>query len=153
MSYLTSRNQPNALHLPVKLPDTPSTEDSPNTSAEGEEKILVHLDWSYLHTLSDSDHDFEMTLLDLFLQDCREQLNLLQEAIAQSDIKQIEKIAHYLKGASANVGALCMAHYAHQIEEQVRHTQLAACFDTEMNRLETSFGIIQDLFAAQPEAR
>lgn len=118
------------------------------TKSETEEPNLSHLDWSYLHSLSDSDHEFEMTLLELFLHDCQEQLQQLREAIAQPNIKQIEKISHYIKGASANVGAQYMQHYAHQIETQVRHTQLF-CFDTELRRLETSFSIVQDMFAAQ----
>ena len=115
-----------------------------------ENSTLSHLDWSYLHDLSDSDHDFEMTLLELFLEDCQEQVNRLKEAIAQANLTQIEKIAHYIKGASANVGAQYMQHHAHQIEQQVRHTQLT-CFGPDISRLETSLSIVQDMFAAQQE--
>ena len=125
-----------------------SMQHLPQTTSEIKEPILSHLDWFYLHSLSDSDHEFEMTLLGLFLQDCQEQLKQLRAAIAQPNIKQIEKISHYIKGASANVGAQYMQHYAQQIETQVRHTQIA-CFDNEMRRLETSFSIVQDMFAAQ----
>lgn len=138
--------------------DTSTSTDIPSIShpsaapCEAEHPTLSHLDWTHLHALSDSDHYFEMTLLELFIEDCQEQLRQLQQAIAQSDIAQIEKISHYIKGASANVGAQYMQHYAHQIEQQVRHTQLT-CFDGEVSRLQTSLSIIQEMFAAQQEAR
>ena len=111
---------------------------------------MFHLDWSYLHTLSDLDHDFELTLLEVFVDDCRLKIMELKAAIDQSNLHQIEHLAHYLKGASANVGAQQMQHYAHRIETQVRDTQLT-CFDVEMNRLETSFSIIQELLASEQE--
>ena len=151
MSQPSSHNQPYS-RPSEQLPDPSVRQHLSQNSIEMGEPVLSHIDWSYLHTLSDEDHDFEMTLLELFLQDCQEQLKQLKEAIAQSNIKQIEKNSHYIKGASANVGAQYMQHYARQIEQQVRHTQLT-CLDGEMSRLETSFSIVQEIFAAQQEAR
>ena len=144
--------QPAPQHRASKGTDILSNESSVQnlshapTSTDDDQSNLSHLDWSYLHELSDSDHDFEKTLLELFLDDCQEQLKQLKEAIAQSNLVQIERISHYIKGASANIGAQVMQHYAHQIEQQVRQTQLT-CFDTEMSRLETSLSIVQDMFA------
>ena len=131
---------------PLHLAASPSRQHGPQASTETAGVTLSHLDWSYLHILSDSDHDFEITLLELFLQDCQEQLEQLKEAIAQSNVQQIEKLAHYIKGASANVGAQYMHYYAQEIEHQARHTQ-PTCFDTEISRLETSLGIVYDMFS------
>ncbi|MEM9216604.1 MAG: Hpt domain-containing protein [Cyanobacteria bacterium P01_F01_bin.150] len=131
-----------ALHLA----ESPSMQHLAKTPEEMDKTTLSHLDWSYLHSLSDADPDFERTLIELFLQDCQEQLAQLKEAIAQTNIKETERIAHYIKGASANIGAQYIQHYAQQIEHQVRHTQFT-CFDTEISRLEISLSIVQEIFA------
>lgn len=145
--YSTVQNPTNVNTMSVLLPQPSQTSPS-LTSSLDRELHLNHLDWSHLHTLSDNDTTFEMTLLELFVEDCQAKLQELKDAIAQTDITRIERLSHYIKGASANIGAEYMQHYAHQIEQQVRQTQLT-CFDLEMNRLETSFNIVQDLWAAQ----
>ncbi|NET10021.1 MAG: response regulator [Symploca sp. SIO2B6] len=113
------------------------------------EQAMTHLDWEYLHGLSDADHDFEMTLLELFVEDCQDQLKQLKGAIARGDLTQIEQVAHYIKGAGANVGAQYIQHYAHRIECHVRETHQLACFNLELEQLEESLTIIQTLWSAQ----
>lgn len=132
--------------MSVPLPQSPQTA-LPLVAPSDSDVPLNPLDWTHLHTLSDYDSDFEMTLLELFVEDCQPKLSKLREAIAQTNLTQIECLSHYIKGASANIGAEYMQHYAHQIEHQVRHTQLT-CLDLEMNRLETAFSVVQDIWAA-----
>lgn len=78
----------------------------------------LHLDWEQLQCLSDHTPEFELELLQLFLQDSSIHLKVLQQAAFHQDFQQIRQSAHHIKGASANVGAKMMQSLAEQIEHQ-----------------------------------
>ena len=84
----------------------------------------VHLDLSHLHLLSDNCLDFERELLQLFTEDSWTHLAMLQQAIETQDMRQVEQVAHHLKGASGNVGAKTMWAAADRLETQAQYSQL-----------------------------
>src|SRR2546422_6015999 len=53
--------------------------------------------------------DLVTELIDLFLEDTAVQLNVLREAAAKNNAKEARRVAHLLKGSSANIGAGLMA--------------------------------------------
>lgn len=82
-------------------------------------------DWNQLHQLAGGDSEFEIELLQMFLEDADSSLSQLAEAIAVNHVSSIEEIAHYLKGASANVGACALSQSAARLELQARQGQLS----------------------------
>ncbi|MDX6614726.1 MAG: two-component system, sensor histidine kinase and response regulator [Blastocatellia bacterium] len=49
--------------------------------------------------------DLVTELIDLFMADSAIQLRILRQAVAQGDTKEVRRLAHLLKGSSANIGA------------------------------------------------
>lgn len=88
--------------------------------------LSSYLNLNYLHRLSDNNLEFESELLQIFVQDSSERLGFLRQAIDQQDIRQIEQIAHHIKGASANVGAILMCQAAAQLEQQACQKQVSS---------------------------
>lgn len=78
------------------------------------------LDFDQLHELSGYDLEFEQELLRLFLADALDHLTRLNLAVAQADFPQAAALAHHLRGASANVGAVAMEQAAAAIENSLK---------------------------------
>ncbi|MFN6514716.1 MAG: GAF domain-containing protein [Nostoc sp. CreGUA01] len=76
------------------------------------------INWEHLHQVSDNDKQFEFNLLHIFIQDIKPRLENMKNAIALYDFGQIVREAHYLKGASANVGATAMYLAVEKLEQQ-----------------------------------
>jgi HPt (histidine-containing phosphotransfer) domain-containing protein len=87
--------------------------------------MTISFDWNQLHQLAGGDSDFEVELLDMFINDAESSIRQLAEAIATHNVSVVEDIAHYLKGASANVGALALSSAAAQLELQAKRGRLA----------------------------
>ncbi len=82
-------------------------------------------DWQQLYQLADEDTEFEVELLTIFLQDAENSLDKLERAIAAQDVRSTEVVAHSLRGASANVGAIALAATAAQLEQIARGGSIA----------------------------
>ncbi|WP_088890547.1 response regulator [Leptolyngbya ohadii] len=86
--------------------------------------LAAYLDLHYLHQLSDNCAEFELELLQIFLQDSREHLFILRQAIAQKNNSVAEQAAHHLHGASANIGAKLIRWAAAALEQQAHQQKL-----------------------------
>ncbi len=91
---------------------------------------LPAIDWAHLHQLSDGNREFELELLRLFVEDSWQHFAALKQAVIallspegqnQSNFWQAERVAHYLMGASANVGAWKVQQAADLLEQQFRN--------------------------------
>ena len=82
------------------------------------------IDWNQLTQLSEGNQDFEVELIKLFFVETKTLLILLGEAIARSDLRHVEHIAHQIKGSSGNMGFRAMAQIAGQLEQQARQQNL-----------------------------
>lgn len=87
--------------------------------------IQPDFDWQQLRQLAGEDADFETELLTMFLSEADESLQQLGAAIASEDIQVTEDLAHSLRGASANVGAIALAQVASQIENLARNGEMS----------------------------
>jgi len=83
----------------------------------------LDLDWEHLHEISDGDADFEIELLQMFVEDAQTHIDAVKEAVEQNDWQTLGREAHHLKGASANVGAKPMQLAAEKLEQMVRQQQ------------------------------
>ncbi|MEL6469070.1 MAG: Hpt domain-containing protein [Cyanobacteria bacterium J06623_4] len=84
----------------------------------------IDFDWQQLRQLAGGDADFEHELLGLFMKDAEVMLQELDQAIAIQCVTTTESVAHALRGASANVGAIALSAAALQLEQIARQGSL-----------------------------
>jgi HPt (histidine-containing phosphotransfer) domain-containing protein len=88
------------------------------------------------------DHEIYHEIIDLFLEDVIKQVRALEDAIHRGDAPGVQRQAHTLNGASANVGAAGLAEIAFQLEragerhDLSRAGEMLDCIKTEFNRFE-----------------
>ncbi|WP_103669331.1 Hpt domain-containing protein [Pseudanabaena sp. BC1403] len=75
-----------------------------------------------LSQISEGDIEFEIEVLQVYVEDVSQRLNKMRDEIISNDWSQIMGEAHHLKGASSNVGALQIQILAQQLEE-LNHSQ------------------------------
>jgi HPt (histidine-containing phosphotransfer) domain-containing protein len=85
---------------------------------------LIDIDWEQLHQVSEDDPEFELELLTMLAEDVKIHIDDLRQAVIDRDVKAIASEAHYIKGASANVGIIRITAAAKQLETLARAQQL-----------------------------
>ncbi|NJP11499.1 MAG: Hpt domain-containing protein [Leptolyngbyaceae cyanobacterium RU_5_1] len=90
--------------------------------------ITLRIDWNHLHAICDGDEEFELELLRTFAEDTQLHLAEMETAIAVQDFDQLEQQAHYIKGASANIGLMTVQATAIELEYQAHQKQLSDAF-------------------------
>jgi HPt (histidine-containing phosphotransfer) domain-containing protein len=89
------------------------------------------------------DASFLQELLNLYFQEFTEKKQLLEEALARGDFKQIQEVGHSLKGASANLSLAPLKKLALAIEmagrelDQEKARAAIGTLETEFLRLKT----------------
>ncbi|QLE41840.1 response regulator [Nostoc sp. C052] len=79
--------------------------------------VDLPIDWEHLHQLSENNPEFELELLQIFVEDIQPRLELIKIAIATHDFEQIALQTHQIKGSSANMGVTTMRLAAEKIEQ------------------------------------
>jgi PAS domain S-box-containing protein len=126
----------------------------PRQTFDCEEKIattnvgLVELpiDWERLHQLSENNPEFEIELLQIFVEDIQARIEIVKIAIAAFDFDQLAREAHQIKGASANMGITTMHHAAEKLE-QLAHNQERRGTNNLISELEEFVKRIQEFLA------
>jgi HPt (histidine-containing phosphotransfer) domain-containing protein len=77
---------------------------------------FADIDWEQLHQISEDDPEFELELLTMLAEDVKVHIDELRQAVACRDMLAIGHEAHYIKGASANVGIISITAAAKKIE-------------------------------------
>jgi HPt (histidine-containing phosphotransfer) domain-containing protein len=85
---------------------------------------LIDIDWEQLHQVSEDDPEFELELLTMLAEDVKIHIDDLRQAVIDRDALAIATEAHYIKGASANVGIISITAAAKQIEALAREQKL-----------------------------
>ncbi|NUN65277.1 Hpt domain-containing protein [Pseudanabaena biceps] len=75
------------------------------------------VDIKHLHQISQGDVEFEIEVLQVYLEDNLQKIEKIREAIADEHPVEIMHEAHYIKGASGNVGARQMQKLATELED------------------------------------
>ena len=94
-----------------------TTVSEQSVSAANTDLLDLPIDWEHLHQLSEDNPEFELELLQIFVEDTQSHLEIVKVAIEKSEFQQIVREAHHLKGASANVGATAMYLAAETLEQ------------------------------------
>ncbi len=91
---------------------------SQKNASQSEHNQLI--DWNYLHNLSNGNEAFELELLKTLSETLPNHLKALELAICEHDCRTVELEAHYIKGSSANMGAIAIQAPAAQLESKAR---------------------------------
>ena len=75
------------------------------------------IDLVQLNQISEGDIEFEIEVLQVYVEDVLQRITIIREAIALSDRPQIMAEAHHIKGSSSNVGAIPIKALAVQLED------------------------------------
>ncbi|MEH2336991.1 response regulator [Nostoc sp.] len=110
--------------------------------------VDLPIDWERLHQLSENNPEFELELLQIFVEDIQPRLEVIRIAIAAHDFGQIAREAHQIKGASANVGATTM-HLAAEKLEQLAYNQERRGTTNFISELEEFVKRIQEFLKCQ----
>jgi two-component system, sensor histidine kinase and response regulator len=107
------------------------------------------LDESVLEALRDlqveGDPDLLQELSELFMKEVPTELGALREAAQRGDAQEVERIAHTLKGSSANMGAVRMESICAELEERARSRELTDAL-AQISNLESEFARVRAVF-------
>ncbi|MCU0523252.1 MAG: response regulator [Elainella sp. Prado103] len=92
-------------------------------------RISSYFDLDQLNQLSDCNWEFAQELIQLYLDDTKQQVQLLSQAIQQHNLQQIEQLAHHIRGASANIGAVQIERITDRMERLAAQTQTSSFND------------------------
>jgi histidine phosphotransfer protein HptB len=87
-----------------------------------QENLPINLE--HLRQLSDGDKEFELELLQVFVEDTHSHLEAAKVAIATNDCETLAREVHQIKGASGNVGVEAMQALALNLERQAQTQEL-----------------------------
>ncbi|MEH2297381.1 response regulator [Nostoc sp.] len=104
-----------------KAKETAATEQTVSTTDAG--SVDLPIDWERLHQLSENNLEFELELLQIFVEDIQPRLEIVKIAIADYDFQELALQAHQIKGASANMGATTMLLAAEKLEKFARNQE------------------------------
>jgi HPt (histidine-containing phosphotransfer) domain-containing protein len=85
------------------------------------------LDLEQLRNITMDDADLMRDILESLISDTSRQLQALERALAQADARETMRLAHYSKGACANVGAASTAQLLLEIERNAAAGDLQSC--------------------------
>jgi HPt (histidine-containing phosphotransfer) domain-containing protein len=87
----------------------------------------VTLDREQLRNVTLDDNELMREILAALIDDTSRQLVLLQSAVTEQDPQKTMRLAHYSKGACANVGANAAAQVLKQIEQDAARRDFQEC--------------------------
>jgi HPt (histidine-containing phosphotransfer) domain-containing protein len=99
------------------------------------------LDLVQLRSATLDDAELMREILEALIDDTSRQLPLLEAAIRDRDSNRTRRLAHYSRGACANVGAVAAAAALKDLERQATQNEFTGCseslerLDFEINRL------------------
>ncbi len=107
----------------------------------------IHLDRDVLTALQDVMADEYPTLLDTFIADSEERLQVLRKA---EDAAQLMNAAHSFKGSSSNMGAVRLAELCHELEQRAKQKSLAG-IEKLVGEIDGEFAIVRPLYEAEKQ--
>ncbi|MEH2336995.1 MAG: ATP-binding protein [Nostoc sp.] len=130
-----------------KAKEMDAVEQTVSTIDVGSVDLLIN--WERLHQLSENNPEFELELLQLFVEDIQPRIEIIKIAIATDNFEQLAREIHQIKGASANVGATTM-HLAAEKLEQLAYNQERRGTTNIISELEEFVKSIQEFLIRAP---
>ncbi|MDZ8183949.1 MAG: response regulator [Nostoc sp. ChiSLP02] len=110
--------------------------------------VELPIDWERLHQLSENNPEFELELLQIFIEDIQPRLEIIKKAIAAREFEQIAREAHQIKGASGNMGVTTMCLAAQKLEKLAYNQEFEGT-NSLILELEEFVTIIQNFLTKQ----
>jgi len=88
------------------------------------------LDREQLRDITLDDEELMREVVSALIDDTSQQLALLESAIRDQDPERCKRVAHYCKGACANVGANAAAAVLRQLEREALSNDFAQCAES-----------------------
>jgi two-component system sensor histidine kinase BarA len=85
------------------------------------------IDESVLLDFSDGDFSVIEKFIGLFMEESTKEISLLEKAMEDQDITEVEKLAHSIKGAAAEVGGKRLSAMARNMEKAAESIDLLLC--------------------------
>jgi len=124
--------------LPITCPV--ETQNEPNLSASSS-----LIDWTYIDSIADGSEEFKMELLQTFCDSMNQTFTHLEQAIATNNYHDLERVAHFIKGSSSNLGIKSIAAIANDLE-QLGRNQTSDNAKELFTRMQDLFQQIQDSY-------
>jgi len=103
----------------------------PQSSGQPPKSAQDVLDASVIEGLrelgGEEDPGLLLELIDLYLADAPQRMSEIEQALASGDWKLLERAAHTLKSASANIGALSLSALCQELELKARSCDAQVC--------------------------
>ena len=87
----------------------------------------------------EGDEELYRMVLDTYLEDIPLQIVKLRETVPSGDAQELRRLAHSIKGASANIGALAVRDLSLEIELCAGKSGIASKVGEAIDRLESAF--------------
>ncbi len=101
------------------------------------EEDSLFLDIEEFKKRVEGDEDLIRELFEIYITECEEKLNQIRTAVEEKDSEKLEKFAHSLNGASANMSAKAVYEVAHELEKIGASKNISHATDT-LKRLENN---------------
>ncbi|MBL8258269.1 MAG: response regulator [Candidatus Competibacteraceae bacterium] len=141
--------------LPQREPAGESSEQPSGSSDRGESSQKTVLDPAQLAQIRSLERGATSNVLKriigLFLDSAPDQIKALQTAVQQGDGSKMHAIAHSLKSASANLGAVRFSHLCQQMESRGKEGRAVGAVE-DFSLLEQEFSAVREALLALPEA-
>lgn len=122
IDYLPEQ-QSNIQTQPIVEPDAPSMTDLPNLPGINVEQAIYDIG---------GDKESYLTILSRFLEMQRTELSIFKEVLEKEDWEMAARMAHSLKGSSANLGITLLSQLAAKMERNVKQQNSAALGELEL---------------------
>jgi HPt (histidine-containing phosphotransfer) domain-containing protein len=103
----------------------------------------VTLDKEQLREVAMDDPGLMRELVGALVEDTAQQVKLLEIAVHEENAEQCRRLAHYCKGACANVGAISAAELLKAIEQRALAREFAEC-SIALARLATEVNLLRE---------
>ena len=104
------------------------------------------LDLEQLKSVTLDDSELMREILVTLIDDTSKQLGALERAVADANTQELARLAHYSKGACANVGAESTASILLEIERKAKAGDVKGCGQS-LASLQTEFVKLRDVAA------
>lgn len=104
-----------------------------------------HLDEEALAELKDVMEDEFPVLIETYINDSRERISALDEAIQACDMEECRKTAHSFKGSCINIGAPRLGDICFRAEQAARESRSEECA-RYLSQIEEEFRRVRELF-------
>jgi histidine phosphotransfer protein HptB len=78
------------------------------------------IDWQQLNQLSEGNSEFELELLQMFIEDLPTYIEEIKVALNREDLVTVNRLAHQIKGSSGNLGAKKLQNLGADLEKMAQ---------------------------------